>query len=176
MTSPDNDTGTATHTMVERLAKATVTSNETLARLAEEIRADADARERKVALLEIGQRQNRKLLSIGAIILGLLFIIAAINATNIGRASRQASVTADIARDSQNTYQLLLGCLDVNAPCGKQNADLTRTILGDLKTFNLTVIYCARSNPSAEDRSGDKFFACVEKYYPDAPNLPTPSR
>ena len=109
---------------------------------------------------------------IGVVVLAVVLVMGVINAVNMANARRNAAITANIAKDAQGTYALLLDCLDSQSgACGKRNAVKQKAILDEIKKYELTVIYCARTNPVTEDRSGDKFIACVDRLYPTGPEL-----
>ena len=154
------------------LTQATMESNAAMTRLSTEVHHDTEARERKVELLEVAQRQTRKLLGLLGVILVLLFVVAVINAGNIHRTRQNAAVTRAIAEDTQSTYKLLLDCLDQrNGQCGQRNAVRTRAILDEVKLYELTGFYCARTNPLIEDPRGERFLACMKRLYPGGPEL-----
>lgn len=156
---------------VEALARANAASNATLLRLVDRVREDAHMRERKVELLEEGQTQTRKLLVLVSAVLAALVIIGIINAVNIHDTRQNAATVAATANDAQRTYTLLLGCLDVNEPCGKNGAERTKESLEEIKLYELTVLYCVRINPLVQDPGGDKFLECVNRLYPGGPQL-----
>lgn len=156
---------------VERLVRANVASNDTMRTLVEKVRQDAHARERKIDLLEEGLRKTRHLFWLVAIAVALMIGIGIINATMIQQARRNAAITAAVARDSQATYALLLDCLNTQGECGKRNATQTKALLDEIKRYELTVIYCARTNPQPLDADGSKFVACIDRLYPGGPAL-----
>lgn len=156
---------------VEQLARANEASNATLLRLVERVQQDAKMRQRKVDLLEEGQRQQHKLMILVAAVLIMMVVVGVINAINIYDTRRNAAAVAATAKDAQRTYKLLLGCLDVNEPCGKNGAERTKESLEEIKRYELTGFYCARTNPVAVDPSGDKFLECMNRLYPGGPQL-----
>lgn len=177
MTNPDDDRlrreRAATLQQVENLVQANTESNETMVRLVERVRDDAHLREKKIELLEDGQRQMRRLFAMLAVVLLLLVGIGIINAINISDARKNAAVTAQTARDASSTYALLYDCINQQSECGKRNAENLKLTLDEIKRYELTVIYCARTNPVTVDPDGKKFLVCVDKLYPGGPKLDT---
>lgn len=156
---------------VERLAVATAASNVTMTRLVEKVSQDAEKRERKVELLEAEARQLRQLLLMVGIAIALLLIVGAFNAYNTAQTRKQADQSAQIAKDSASTNRLLLGCFDVNSQCSKLNAEKQKQILDEIKLYELTALYCVRTNPAQADPKGEDFLACVKRLYPAGPTL-----
>lgn len=157
---------------VERLVSANAESNATMRNLVERVREDAHMRERKIDLLEDGLHQTRRLLLMVGVVLVIVLGIGIINAINITQGRRNAEATAQVARDAQATYALLLGCLDTTSPCGRSNSEKTKEALDRIKQYELIVIYCARSNPRDKDEDGSAFIACVARMFPGGPSLP----
>lgn len=170
MTDPDHPQ--SVEDALNHLSQTNVESNATMVGLAGEVKRDADARERKVELLEAAQRQTRHLLALVGIILVLMVAVGVINASNIYRTRQNAAVTRGIAEDTRSTYTLLLDCLDTtNGTCGKQNTTRTAALLDDLKRYELVAIYCARLNPRVDDPTDAGFFTCIQQHYPNGPTV-----
>lgn len=156
---------------VERLVAANAASNATMTRLVDRVREESARRERKIELLEKESRQMRKLLIMVGFAIALLLAIAAFNASNIHQARKNAANTAAAARDAASTNKLLLGCFDVNSECSKLNAQKQKEILDEIKLYELTALYCVRTQPREEDPEGKKFLDCVKRLYPTGPEL-----
>lgn len=156
---------------LEELIRANAESSETMAALVESVHEETAARDRKLEQLAENNRQMHRLAWLLAAAMAVLMVMAVVNAVNISTARRSASQTADIARDARSTNQLLLDCLNATGSCGKQNAQAQKKILDEIKKYELTVIYCARTNPQQLDDSGSKFIACVDRLYPGGPDL-----
>jgi hypothetical protein len=152
---------------IERLVAANAASNATMQRLVENVRMDADNRERKIELLERESRQIRRLLLLVGIAIALLFALALVNALSIQEARRNAARTAGIADSVASTNTLLLSCFDVASECAKLNAKAQKAQNDDLKAYQLTVAYC-----QAAGGDEDALLACVKKRYPTGPELP----
>lgn len=170
---PDVEKGSRLHQALalDELVHANADSNETMIRLVEQVRKDAEARNKKVDLLELGQRQTAKLLIMVAIVLLLVFGVGVINAVNISQARRNAAVTAGIAKDASATNTTLLDCLNARGECGKLNAEQQRKVLNEVKKYELTGFYCARTNPQPTDEQGAALLACMNRLYPGGPTL-----
>lgn len=168
MTGADDD---HTAEQVEELARANAESNATMMSLVAKVQQDAAMRERKVDLLEKGLQQTHRLLIMVGIALVLMVILGIVNAVNITEARKQAAVTAGIAKNAQGTYALLLDCINSRGECGKQNAEQNKRVLDEIKRYELTGFYCARTNPLSEDPNGDKFLACMDRLYVGGPKL-----
>lgn len=156
---------------LEELIRANAESNATMAALVERVQEETKARDRKLEQLAKNNREMHRLGWLIVVSMALLLVMAAINAFNIGQARKNAGVTAKIARDTRSTNQTLLDCLNAAGQCGKQNAQQQKTILDEIKKYELTVIYCARTNPQQVDATGGKFIACVDRLYPGGPDL-----
>lgn len=169
---PAHDTRIAAAAQVEALAQATARSNKTMLDLVERVRHDAEAHERKVDLLAAGLRQTTRVLWLLAVVLVAVLAMAFINFATIAEAKRNGAVTAQAARDAQSTYKLLYGCFEPNSQCSKVNAAKQKTALDEIKKYELTALYCLRTNPGADDPRGDKFIACLNTLYPGGPQLP----
>lgn len=155
------------------LSRSTTESTSTMEGLVEQVRRDADARELKIQVLERNLSRMQRLQNLVLVGLAGLLILGVFSAISLNQARRNALVTANIARDSQGTYGLLADCLDqVHGTCGKRTAAQTAAVLAQIKQYELTVIFCARSHPSVDDRDGAKFTTCVNTLYPGGPQLP----
>jgi hypothetical protein len=159
---------------VEELARANVESNQTMMRLVERVKQDADMRERKIDLLERSIRQGHRLATLLAFILLFMLGLGVTNAINLNNARDNAEVTADAAKNASDTYALLLDCLNQRGQCGKQNAEANKKIIDDVKLYQLVVMYCARTNSREVDPTGDKLVGCVERMYQGGPQLKRP--
>lgn len=167
----DNTPLASAATRVEQLVAANQASNDTMRKLVENVREDAYLREKKIDLLEQGLKQTHKVLLLCVVSVILMMIIGVINAANISSARHNAAVTAQTATDAARTYAILADCLNQAGACGRNNAKNTVRVLDEIKKYELTVIYCARTNPLAEDPEGGKFIACVKRLYPTGPEL-----
>lgn len=156
---------------LEELIRANAESNATMASLVERVQEETAARDRKLEQLARNNREMHRLGWLMVACMAVLVILAVFNAVNIATARTNAAQTAAIARDSRSTNELLLDCLNAAGTCGKANAQQQRKILDEIKKYELTVIYCARTNPQNLDESGNKFIACVDRLYPGGPDL-----
>lgn len=156
---------------MEELVRANADSNKTMVTLVEHLKAETEARDRKIDIVAKNTKSMQRLAMalIGAV--AILLVIAAINASNIAVARKNAATTAAIAKDSRSTNTTLLDCLNSTGACGRLNAEQQRKTLDEVKRYELTVIFCARSNPITVDADGDKFLACVHRLYPGGPDL-----
>ncbi len=173
---PDEEEADYRDSAVEELIRANVESNATMVDLVERVRVESEVSSRKVEVLEENQRQARKLLLMVAALLALMVLVGVVNAVNIGIARENAEVTARTAKDAGGTYKLLFGCLNPEGDCAKQSAQKSRAVLDEVKQYELTILYCVRLNPQAEDPKGLKFLACVERLYPGGPKLNSPAQ
>lgn len=169
----DEDRASRLHSalVVEELVAANNQSNNTMINLVETVRQETAARDRKVDALERSSHQMRILMVIGIIALVGLLVLATFNAINITQTRAAAHKQASIALNVQHTNDLLLDCLNSTGQCGQVNQANQAKILDEVKKYELTVIYCARTNPQPIDANGDKFIACVAKLYPGGPQL-----
>jgi hypothetical protein len=174
MTTPANSGGPRRDPRhaVEDLARANAESNHTLMRLVQKVSDDATMRERKVDLLERSMRQGHRLLILLTVVLIALLMVGAVNAANIASARRNAEVTAQSARDSANTYALLLDCLNSRGECGKRNAQQTKSYLDEVKVYELVLASCDRAHPVTDDADSKQFIDCVKRHFPNGPVLP----
>lgn len=158
---------------IAELSRSTTESTSTMEHLVEQVRRDANAREKKIQVLEVTLDRTRRLQQFMGAGLVLLLALAVFNASTLSAVRANALVSADIAKDSQGTYRLLLDCLDqVHGACGKQTAVQTAKLLEQIKQYELTVIFCARTHPAVEDPDGVKFRVCVNQLFPGGPQLP----
>lgn len=171
MTDPQLPADAATNA-VEHLVAANEESNATMRRLVERVREDADMREKKIDLLELGLvRTKRLIIMVGAVLI-IMVSIGVTNAINLNDARRNAAATAAAARDAKATYAILYDCLNQQGECGRQNAAESKRLLDEVKLYELTVLYCVRINPQIADPQGDDFLDCVKRLYPTGPELP----
>lgn len=167
----DNAAGMSNAEAVEQLVAANEESNRTMVALVEGVRRETAARDRKVEALDKNLAQLRWVtVLVGAAIL-ILLTIGVINATNLSAARKSAKQTKDIAVQTNAINQTLLDCVNSTGACGQVNAENQAKILDTVKLYELTVIYCARTNPANVDPKGDKFLVCVGKLYPGGPKL-----
>lgn len=156
---------------VEELVRANAKSNATMAALVEGVKKETAARDRKLEQLAENNRAMHRLGWLLAVAMSFLLIMAIFNAVSITTARRNAAQTAEIARDTRSTNQLLLDCLNATGSCGSANAAQQTRLLDEIKKYELTVLYCVRINPQVDDESGEQFLACVERLYPGGPKL-----
>lgn len=161
---PRHESVPGPHRQVEDLAEANERSNQTLLSLVQRLGRDAAVREKKVDLLEHNVKQTRKITIMVVIALVLLIPIGIINAININNAQHAA-------RDSAGTFNLLLDCLNPQGECGKRSSTRSANLLEEIKRYELTVIFCARTNPAIDDEDGEEMLACVNRLYPGGPQL-----
>jgi hypothetical protein len=156
---------------VEHLVAANRESNRTMHELVDGVRRETEARDRKVEALDKNLQQMRWVSwMVGAAIV-ILLIVGVSNAYNLASARKSAKQTRDIAAKAGQINNTLLDCLNSTGVCGKVNQENQTRILDTVKLYELTVIYCARTNPVNVDPKGDKFLACVSKLYPTGPKL-----
>lgn len=156
---------------VERLIAANAESNSTMRSLVEKVRQDASMREKKIELLENESRQIRRLLVMVGVAIALLLVVGSFNAYNTAQTRRQAAQSAQVAKDVASTNTLLLGCFDVRSECSKLNAEKQKQILDEIKLYELTALYCLRTNNAQQDPEGKEFLACLKRLYPTGPIL-----
>lgn len=156
---------------VEELVESNNESNRTMLALVRQVQADTEQRARKVDLLEEQQARAGKLLIVSTAALFFLLVLAVFNAVSITQASANARRTAIIAKDAEQTNNTLLDCLNATGECGKINAKNQVKVLDEVKKYELTGFYCARTNPVAVDPSGEKFIECMKRLYPSGPIL-----
>lgn len=156
---------------LEELIRANAESNDTMKNLVDHIQAETDARDRKIDELARNTRSMHRMAIALACAMAILIGIAIINATNLAAGRKNAARTAAIAQDTRQTNETLLDCLNSRGKCGSYNAAQAALTLDEVKKYELTVIYCARTNPLTEDPKGVKFIACVERLYPGGPEL-----
>jgi cytoskeletal protein RodZ len=156
---------------VEELVAANHESNQTMLSLIDRVREETAARDRKVDSLDKNIRQTRWLLFIGIGAVVILLLVGVINATNLYKSRKTQQQTKAIADQTAQTNRTLLDCLNSTGQCGQINQASQAKILDTVKQYELTVIYCARTNPANVDPKGDKFVACVAKLYPGGPTL-----
>lgn len=169
----DDDRASALHSalVVEQLVAANEESNRTMVALVEGVRRETEARDRKVESLDNNLRQMRWVTGLVAGAIVILLTIGVFNAINLASARRSAQQTKAIAASTDQTNRTLLDCVNSTGACGQINAANQAKILDTVKQYELTVIYCARTNPAAVDLKGEKFVACVAKLYPGGPTL-----
>lgn len=160
-----------TELAVEELVAETAQSRQAMHDLVASVNAEKEARDRKVAALERSYEQGRTLSWIGLAAVVFMVLLGVVNALNLNNARRNAKATADIARATAQTNATLADCLNVRGECGKLSAQNQRQAVDNIKLYDLTVIYCARTNPQPTDPKGDKFIQCITKLYPTGPVL-----
>lgn len=156
---------------VEELVQANQESNATMLRLVNSVRDETKARDRKVEVLEKNQHQMRQLSVLGIVAICCLLVMAVFNAVSIAGARRNAATTAAISEETHSINGTLLDCINSTGVCGQANAKAQVRFLDTVKLYELTVLYCARTNPQPLDPKGDKFLSCVAKLYPSGPAL-----
>jgi hypothetical protein len=160
--APDAEDGTNGASMtdaaaVEHLVAANQESNRTMMALVDGVRRETVARDRKVESLDKNFRQMQWVtVLVGAAILVML-VVGVFNAFNLAA--------------TRKTNHTLLDCVNSTGSCGQANQANQAKILDTVKLYELTVLYCARTNPRDVDPNGDKFIACVNTLYPGAPQL-----
>lgn len=156
---------------LEELIRANNTSASVMQRLVNHVEKETDARNRKVDALERNGHQLRRLMVLNLVAVALMIAFGAINAVNIGVARRQQAQASALARQVAATNSLLLDCLNSTGHCGQVNQANQKRILDEVKRYELTVIYCARTNPQQIDKDGTAFFMCIHRLYPTGPAL-----
>lgn len=169
----DGERASALHSAlaVEELIAANNQSNKTMMNLVERVQDETAARDRKVEALERSHRQVRWVIVLAVILALFLIALGIINAVNLNSTRRSQSQVAQIAANADQTNRTLLDCINARGACGQANAAAQRQVLNQVKLYDLTVIYCARTNPISVDADGTKFVACVKSLYPDGPTL-----
>lgn len=142
---------------VEQLVAANEDSNRTMMALVDSVRQETAARDRKVESLDKNLRQMQWVTVLVGVAILILLTIGVVNAFNLAATRR--------------TNHTLLDCVNSTGICGQINAANQAKILDTVKLYELTVIYCARTNPANIDPKGDKFVECVTKLYPGGPAL-----
>jgi hypothetical protein len=181
MPDPEDDADTrrvSNLSAMEQLVTANEQSNRTMLDLVESVRQETVARDRKVEALdknlqalEKNLRQTRWITGLVAFAIAVLLTIGTINAINLAAARKQAQQTRETAAQAAQINQTLLDCVNSTGVCGQVNQENQARILDTVKMYELTVIYCARTNPQPVDPKGDKFLDCVTKLYPGGPKL-----
>lgn len=171
--SPDEERASQLHNAlaVEELIAANHESNRTMATLVKSVRDETAARDRKVEALEKSHRQVRWVIALVGVLIVVLMTIGVFNAINLYKSRQAQSNTRDIAAGVAANNRTLLDCVNMTGSCGQLNQQNQVRILDTVKKYELTVIYCARTHPSAQDPKGDAFLACVKKLYPGGPQL-----
>lgn len=149
---------------VEDLVAANRESNKTMIALVEHVQRETAARDRKIAVIERGNRQTRTLTYLLASAMLIVLTLAVINAYNLAATRKQADQLGQI-----NTF--LLDCINSTGDCGRRNAEAQGRLLDEVKKYELTGFYCARNNPAIRDPEGDAFLACMKRLYPGGPTL-----
>lgn len=149
---------------MEDLAAANAASNQTMMSLVAEVRSEAKARDRKIAVMEKANRQTRVLtyLLSGATV--IMLVLATINAVNLATA-------ADEQRSIEQINRTLLDCVNSTGECGQVNQQTQKQFLDEVKKYNLIGFYCIRNNPAPNDPKAGKFLACMQRLYPGGPTL-----
>lgn len=163
---------------LEGLIQANNESNETMMRLVESVHSETKARDRKVEVLaknqevlERNQRQLRMLSVFGVIAILCLLAMAVFNAYNTTASRRNAERATEIVAEVRATNRFLLDCINATGACGKANVANMNKAMNEIKRYELTGLYCARTNPQPVDPRGDKFLACMKRLYPTGPVL-----
>jgi hypothetical protein len=156
---------------VEHLVAANEESNRTMRALVEGVKHETEARDRKVEALDKNYRQLRWVIVLVGFSTMVLMVIGVINAINLNSARKSNQQAKNIAAGVAATNQTLLDCVNSTGTCGQVNAANQAKILDTVKLYELTVLYCARTNPRDVDATGDKFLKCVNDLYPGAPQL-----
>jgi predicted metal-binding membrane protein len=125
--------------------------------LVERVREETAARDRKVDVLERGHQQMRWVIGLAVALVLVMLGFGIVNAVNLSA--------------TRTTNRTLLDCVNSTGACGRANSAAQAEILNTVKLYELTVMYCARTNPRDVDANGDKFIACVNELYPGAPQL-----
>lgn len=157
--------------IVEELVASNNESNRTMLNLVERVREETAARDRKVDALERSHQQMRWVIGLALVLTAVLLSLAVFNAINLNATRKSQHQVALIARNTAETNRTLLDCLNSTGRCGQLNAANQAKVLDTVKLYELTVLYCARTNPRDVDPKGDKFIACVNQLYPGAPQL-----
>lgn len=156
---------------IEELVTANAESNKTMLNLVNRVREETAARDRKVDALERTTRQMQWVIGSAAVLIAVLLVLAVFNAINLNETRKSQKTVAAIAESTQETNRTLLDCVNSTGQCGQVNQANQAKILDTVKLYELTVIYCARTNPQNVDPMGNKFVACVSQLYPGGPTL-----
>lgn len=171
MTEPENSDRLHSALALEELIRANAESNDTMTNLVNHIRLETEARDRKIDVLAKNNRSIHRQTVALSIAMVILVLIAVFNASNVLAGRKLAQKTATIAQDTRSTNALLLDCLNSTGQCGRVNAREQALTLDEVKKYELTVLYCVRTNPQLVDKNGEKFLACVDRLYPGGPTL-----
>lgn len=142
MTVPDAGRPLTSDAAIDELVAANRRSNATMVALVDEVRREADARDRKIAVLEKNNRQTAFVMVMVAVMTLLLLGLAIVNALAIDSTRDQAARLEDIA-----------------------------AVTDTVKQYELTGFYCIRTNPATADPEGEAFLDCMERLYPGGPML-----
>lgn len=170
---PEGPTPSALHSAlaVEDLIAANNASNRTMLELVGTVRQETAARDRKVDALEKSHKQVQWVIGLAVVLIIFLITLGTVNAINLNTTRKSQQQVKAIAASTDETNKTLLDCLNSTGRCGQLNAENQAKILDTVKLYELTVIYCARTNPANIDPKGDKFVQCVAKLYPGGPTL-----
>lgn len=149
---------------IEDLVAANRESNRTMVALVEHVQRETAARDKKIAVIEHGNRMTRMLTYLLASAMIVVLALAVVNAYNLAATRKQADQLTQL-----NTF--LLDCVNSTGECGRRNAEAQRQLLDKVKQYELTGFYCARNNPAIRDPEGDAFLACMKRLYPGGPTL-----
>lgn len=156
---------------IEELVVANEESNRTMLSLVEGVHQETAARDRKVDALDRNLKQMRWITRLFGFAIVVLMAVGVFNAINLNKQRRNQQQIKDIAASTESTNRTLLECLNATGECGKVNAENQGRILDSVKRYELTVVYCGRTNPQPVDPKGDKFLACIARLYPGGPTL-----
>jgi hypothetical protein len=170
-TQEDRDAQARNTSAVEDLIAANAASNATMINLVERVQKETEARGRKVDALEKSNRQTRWVIALVCFGTLILIVLGIINATNLQRTRQSQEQLAQVAVSVDQANKTLLDCVNSTGQCGQVNSTNQAKILDTVKLYELTVIYCARTNPATTDPKGDRFVQCVYTLYPSSPKL-----
>lgn len=166
MTFPDEDREARDRSSeaIEGLAAANMSSNATMLALVHEVRAETEARDKKIDLLERNHRQMQWLVVAVCCATVLMLTLGVVNAVNLASTRSQQDQVKDI-------NHTLLDCVNSTGSCGQINASNQQKIVDEVKKYELIGFYCIRNNSAASDPRGENFLKCMNKLYPGGPQL-----
>jgi uncharacterized integral membrane protein len=127
------------------------------------VRRESELRDRKIHSIEETNRSIQKAIWGGVVALVLLLILAVVNVYN-------TTTTNKIARNAQQTNELLVGCFTPGSSCQKQTLANQEAQQGLIRQQAFVIAVCQRQNPADSGNptgSTVKLLDCIHKYYPD---------
>lgn len=148
---------------INELTKANNRSSRIQLDLVTSVRNESDLRTKKIHSIEATNRSIKRALWGGVIALLLLIALTGVNVYN-------TTVTSNIARNAQQTNELLVGCFTPGSDCQKQSQAVQEVQQARDRQQSFVIAVCQRTNPTNPDDpigSTKKLLDCIHQYYPD---------